>query len=168
MGLPHVLILIAILAVVGLVIWLLTETKRRQRATSGGDQRNVEVTRSWTGLLAVVASDLVIAVAGLWGITKAVGQLQQVTPLLTSAFTAITAITTAYFGIKAVANTAKEAIETPSPPGPQGPPGPPGPQGSQGSPGPPGPPAPLHPSAEVEADARVEEESRVDEGARIG
>ncbi|MCR8574709.1 hypothetical protein [Streptomyces sp. Isolate_219] len=71
---------------------------------------DLEIVKARTGLWAVVASDLAIIIAIVVAITLGPtgGEL---TPLLTSAFTAITAITTAYFGIKAVTNTAATALK---------------------------------------------------------
>ncbi|MFJ8926513.1 hypothetical protein ACIRLA_08065 [Streptomyces sp. NPDC102364] len=109
-----------------------------------GSGENADAFRSVTGLVAVVASNLAIVVAGIWGIANLGENGEHAVPILTSAFTAITAITTAYFGIKAVANTAREAIEAEAsgPPGPQGPPGPSGPPGGPGPKGDQGPGAP--------------------------
>ncbi|MFI1741050.1 hypothetical protein [Streptomyces sioyaensis] len=73
------------------------------------DVDELELVKARTGLRAVIASDVAIIIAVIVGIT--VGPKGgELTPLLTSAFTAITAITTAYFGIKAVTNTADAVI----------------------------------------------------------
>ncbi|HEX4255552.1 MAG TPA: hypothetical protein VH089_10720 [Streptosporangiaceae bacterium] len=70
----------------------------------------VQRTRAWTGLLVVVAGDVAIAVAAIWGIIKT-GQAGTASAsevaILTSAFTAIGTMTTAYFGIKSMSNTAQ-------------------------------------------------------------
>jgi hypothetical protein len=73
--------------------------------------KSPESLRTWTGLIAVLASDAAIAVAAIW----ALDQLRptQAMAVVTGAFTAITAITTAYFGIKATANTAQKALREP-------------------------------------------------------
>ncbi len=70
----------------------------------------VQLTRSWTGLWVVAVSDVVIAVAAVWGIVKASSTSatsSSIVAILTSAFTAIATMTTAYFGIKSVTNTAQ-------------------------------------------------------------
>ncbi|MEU6979044.1 hypothetical protein [Streptomyces sp. NPDC046371] len=122
------------------------------RKGRGGEQqedRDPDAFRSATGLIAVVASDLAIVVAGIWGLANLGKNGEHVVPILTSAFTAVTAITTAYFGIKAVANTAREAIGAEArarlqgPAGPQGETGPQGPPGDRGPRGPKGPPRPV-------------------------
>lgn len=73
------------------------------------DNDALERVKARAGLWAVVASDAAITAAVIVALflRPAGGEL---TPLLTSAFTAITAISTAYFGIKAVTNTADAAI----------------------------------------------------------
>jgi hypothetical protein len=75
----------------------------------GFDVDSVELVKARTGLRAVIASDLAIIIATVVAITLG-PESGELTPLLTSAFTAITAITTAYFGIKAVSNTAATAM----------------------------------------------------------
>jgi hypothetical protein len=73
----------------------------------------VEKTRALTGMAAVIAGDVAIAVAAILGIAlaghgkAAAASLSQVVSILTSGFTAMATMTTAYFGIKASANTAK-------------------------------------------------------------
>jgi hypothetical protein len=94
----------------------------------------VEKVRAWTGLYAVVAGDIAIAVAAILGILHfatsgtAVAQiLPQVVAILSSAFTAIGTMTTAYFGIKSMANTANNLAGPPTrtaAPAPAGGPGP--------------------------------------------
>jgi predicted tellurium resistance membrane protein TerC len=94
-----------------------------QGAGSAGDDPNapptrsnnptnnaVQRTRSWTGLLVVAISDVVIAVAAIWGIVKTSStsaSSSSTVAILTAAFTAIGTMTTAYFGIKSVTNTAQ-------------------------------------------------------------
>ena len=78
----------------------------------GTSDTGVEKVRAWTGLVAVVAGDLAIAIAAILGITHftASGTSQavpQIVAILSGAFTAISTMTTAYFGIKAISNTAK-------------------------------------------------------------
>src|SRR5262249_29971598 len=64
----------------------------------------VQRTRSWTGLWVVAISDLVIAVAAIWGVVKmssaSATSSSSIVAILTSAFTAIGTLTTAYFGLK--------------------------------------------------------------------
>ena len=79
---------------------------RRNNPTDNAVQR----TRSWTGLWVIAVSDVVIAVAAVWGIVKTSStstSSSSIVAILTSAFTAIGTLTTAYFGIKSVANTAQ-------------------------------------------------------------
>ncbi|MFD0370116.1 hypothetical protein [Streptomyces sp. NPDC127114] len=131
-----IVLLVLVAGVLGVAVLSIVMVKR-------GNGEGADAFRSVTGLIAVVASDLAIVVAGIWGIANLGKNGEHVVPILTSAFTAVTAITTAYFGIKAVANTAKEAIEAEAAPGPQGPPGlqgPPGDRGPRGPEGPAGPP----------------------------
>jgi hypothetical protein len=75
----------------------------------------VDKTRSITGLLAVVAGDVAIAVAAILGIvhfSSSSTQSTQLVAILTSAFTAIATMTTAYFGIKSISNTAQALKQT--------------------------------------------------------
>ena len=70
----------------------------------------VQRTRSWTGLWVIAISDLVIAVAAIWGVVKissTSATSSSIVAILTSAFTAIGTLTTAYFGLKYVTNTAQ-------------------------------------------------------------
>jgi len=92
-------------------------------AASPGETSNpgVETVRSWTGLYAVVAGDIAIAVAAILGITHFATSgtansqiLPQVVAILSSAFTAIATMTTAYFGIKSMANTANNLAGPPT------------------------------------------------------
>jgi hypothetical protein len=92
-------------------------------ASAGGDTSDsgVEKTRAWTGLCAVIAGDVAIALAAILGITHfattstANSQiLPQIVAILSSAFTAIGTMTTAYFGIKSMANTAKNLAGPPT------------------------------------------------------
>jgi hypothetical protein len=90
----------------------------------------VQRTRAWTGLWVVVAGDVAIAAAAIFGIWKTAGSSNSNSPLvaiLTSAFTAIGTMTTAYFGIKTMSNTAQSfagavhtAVSKANPPSPGG------------------------------------------------
>jgi hypothetical protein len=85
--------------------------------TGGGAvDTGVDKTRSITGLLAVVAGDVAIAVAAILGLlhfSSSSTQSTQFVAILTSAFTAIATMTTAYFGIKSISNTAQALKQTP-------------------------------------------------------
>jgi hypothetical protein len=77
--------------------------------------------RAWTGLTALVAGDVAIALAAILGITHFASGgpadsqiLPQVVAILSTAFTAIGTMTTAYFGIKSISNTAQKVAETPT------------------------------------------------------
>ena len=72
----------------------------------------VQKTRAWTGLGVVVFGDVAIAIAAIFGVTKAGGgsNATQVVSILTSAFTAIGTMTAAYFGIRAASNSAQAAV----------------------------------------------------------
>jgi hypothetical protein len=101
-------------------------------ATSAGDTAaagspgetsdpGVETVRSWTGLYAVIAGDIAVALAAILGITHFATSgtvnsqiLPQVVAILSSAFTAIATMTTAYFGIKSMANTANNLAGPPT------------------------------------------------------
>lgn len=79
---------------------------------SQGDVRAAQETelekdRARYGLLAVVASNLAIAVVAIFGVWRLNGDKAVIVGILTTAFTAVSGITTAYLGIKAVANTAR-------------------------------------------------------------
>lgn len=79
-------------------------------ADVGKNEKDIERTRSITGLLAVVTGDVAIAVAAiiaLYEVTTNKASSSAVVSILTSAFTAIGTMTTAYFGIKAASNTAQ-------------------------------------------------------------
>jgi hypothetical protein len=87
----------------------------------GTTDQGVEKVRAWTGLSAVVAGDVAIAIAAVLGITHftasgAAGSqvLPQIVAILSSAFTAIGTMTTAYFGIKSISNTAKNLAGPPT------------------------------------------------------
>ncbi|MCW8384068.1 hypothetical protein [Streptomyces justiciae] len=67
----------------------------------------VELARARYGLLAVVSSNLAIAVVALVGVWRLDGDKSVIVGVLTAAFTAVSSMTTAYLGIKAVSNTAK-------------------------------------------------------------
>ena len=80
---------------------------------ASNDQAAVEKRRATMGLLAVLASDLAIAVAAIVGVIiihNDSASSTAVVSILSSAFTAVGTLTTAYFGIKASANTAKNSI----------------------------------------------------------
>ncbi|OPG05220.1 hypothetical protein B1R27_22190 [Streptomyces sp. GKU 895] len=68
---------------------------------------SVELARARYGLLAVVSSNLAIAVVALVGVWRLDGDKAVVVGVLTAAFTAVSTMTTAYLGIKAVSNTAR-------------------------------------------------------------
>jgi hypothetical protein len=87
----------------------------------GTSDRGVEKIRAWTGLYAVIAGDIAIALAAILGITHFANSgtvnsqvLPQVVAILSSAFTAIGTMTTAYFGIKSMANTANNIAGPPT------------------------------------------------------
>jgi len=87
----------------------------------GTSDRGVEKVRAWTGLGAVIAGDVAIAVAAILGITHFATSgpanaqiLPQIVAILSSAFTAIGTMTTAYFGIKSMANTANNLAGPPT------------------------------------------------------
>jgi hypothetical protein len=73
-------------------------------------QSQIERTRAWTSLLAVVVGDVAIALIAVWTMLSIGNNGSLDAAILTSAFTAVTAATTAYFGIKATANTAHSAL----------------------------------------------------------
>jgi len=92
------------------------------RSSAGGtSDPRVERVRAWTGLMAVVAGDVAIALAAILGITHFASSgtgsaqiLPQIVAILSSAFTAIGTMTTAYFGIKSMANTANNVAGPPT------------------------------------------------------
>jgi hypothetical protein len=73
-----------------------------------------------TGLLAVVAGDVAIALAAILGIVYVArgsgtsSPSAQIAAILSSAFTAIGTMTTAYFGIKSMSNTANNLAGPPT------------------------------------------------------
>jgi hypothetical protein len=90
-------------------------------AVPSGDTSDprVERVRAWTGLYAVIAGDVAIAVAAILGITHfaasgAANGQTQVVAILSAAFTAIGTTTAAYFGIKSMANTANNLAGPPT------------------------------------------------------
>jgi hypothetical protein len=90
-------------------------------ARAGGtSDPGVERTRAITGLAAVVAGDVAIALAAILGIVFATrgsiasSALPQVVAILSSGFTAIGTMTTAYFGIKSMSNTANNLAGPPT------------------------------------------------------
>ena len=66
----------------------------------------VQRTRAWAGLIAVMSGDTAIAVGAMFGIGSSGGSQDIRIAVLTCAFTAIATLTTAYFGIRAAANSA--------------------------------------------------------------
>jgi hypothetical protein len=99
-----------------------TPTGSTTRSSAGGtSDARVERVRAWTGLMAVVAGDVAIALAAILGITHFAASgtsssqiLPQIVAILSSAFTAIGTMTTAYFGIKSMANTANNVAGPPT------------------------------------------------------
>lgn len=96
-----------------------------QGSVALGTEAAVERTRAWTGLLAVVTGDVLIAGAAIAGVVAVQGantSSEAIVSVLSSGFTAIGTLTTAYFGIKASANTAKASLTASSlqPPGSRG------------------------------------------------
>jgi hypothetical protein len=80
-------------------------------SSAGGLMTGIQTTRAWTGLWVVLAGDIAIAVAAIWGVTHlGKDNAEVVVAVLTSAFTGIATLTTAYFGIRAAANAAQAAI----------------------------------------------------------
>ncbi|MGW5665371.1 hypothetical protein ACWEWG_35895 [Streptomyces sp. NPDC003758] len=67
----------------------------------------LEKTRARYGLLAVIISNVAIAVVAIFGVWRLDGDKSVMVGVLTAAFTAVSSMTTAYLGIKAVSNTAK-------------------------------------------------------------
>ncbi len=86
--------------------------------TSDSD-RSIQITRAWTGLLAVVVGDLVVAAVVIAATLSANVAAETLVAILASAFTAVATLTTAYFGIRAIANTAQRAVEQAGQPGTQ-------------------------------------------------
>jgi hypothetical protein len=82
----------------------------------GSSEHSVEKTRAWTGLAAVVAGDVAIALAAILGIVYASkgasAATAQIVAILSSGFTAIGTMTTAYFGIKSMSNTASSLAKS--------------------------------------------------------
>lgn len=99
----------------------------------------VERTRSRMGLVAVILSDSVIAVAAIIGVislSRHGRNATEVVAILSSAFTAVSTMTTAYFGIKAVSNTAERLFHGERPSGGQPVTEPEAPAGGVGAPKP--------------------------------
>jgi hypothetical protein len=84
-------------------------------STAGSPDAGVEKTRAVTGLLAVIAGDVAIAIAAILGIIYvsrgASASSTQIAAILSGGFTAIGTMTTAYFGIKSIANAASNIAE---------------------------------------------------------
>lgn len=77
----------------------------------------VEKTRAITGLIAVIAADVAIALAAILGIvyaSRGTAETGQIAAILSSGFTALGTTTTAYFGIKSMSNTAKSLAGPPT------------------------------------------------------
>jgi hypothetical protein len=85
-------------------------------STAGSPDAGVEQTRAVTGLLAVIAGDVAIAIAAILGIIYvsrgSSAASTQIAAILSGGFTAIGTMTTAYFGIKSIANTASNIAES--------------------------------------------------------
>ncbi|MFF4422215.1 hypothetical protein ACFY04_15755 [Streptomyces sp. NPDC001549] len=73
------------------------------------DNKAIQTTRAWAGLLVVLFGDIGIALAAIL-VALHLKTGSEAVAILTSAFTAITAMTSAYFGIRAAANTAQSAV----------------------------------------------------------
>ncbi|MFD9270909.1 hypothetical protein ACFWB1_25970 [Streptomyces goshikiensis] len=98
-----VAIALALIGIAGACIYVKNPAKQEQH-------RNVlEVVRSKTGYLAVIAGDLVLIGVAVLGAYKT-DDPNQAVAVLTSSATAVTAITTSFFGIRAASNTAAKAI----------------------------------------------------------
>jgi ABC-type transport system involved in cytochrome bd biosynthesis fused ATPase/permease subunit len=97
---------LVVIAIAGALIRRSKGTDGARPATSSED---VEVTRSKTGLLALVAGDVVIISLAVMAAYKVTGAAQPA--IISAAFSAVTAITAAFFGIRAASNTAAKAIE---------------------------------------------------------
>jgi hypothetical protein len=89
----------------------------RTSTTSGTSDPGVERIRAVTGLLAVIAGDVAIAVAAILGIvytSRGSAPSAQIAAILSGGFTAIGTMTTAYFGIKSISNTAASLAGPPT------------------------------------------------------
>ncbi|MER5520066.1 hypothetical protein [Streptomyces sp. NPDC002763] len=75
----------------------------------------LEKDRARYGLLAVVISNLSIALVAVFGVWRLSGDTSVIIAVLSAAFTAVSSMTTAYLGIKAVSNTAKSMAAAASP-----------------------------------------------------
>lgn len=77
---------------------------------------SVERTHAITGLAAVLAADLFIGLAAIFGMAYAARggseNSAQIVAILSTALTAIGTTTTAYFGIKSMSNTASNLANT--------------------------------------------------------
>ncbi|MFF2792161.1 hypothetical protein ACFVT6_36315 [Streptomyces sp. NPDC058049] len=93
------------LAVLGLAGALIYRGKNARTASTG----DVETLRSKTGLLALVAGDVVVLGVAVVAAYKTDGDTQAA--VLSAAFSAVTAITASFFSIRAASNTAAKAIE---------------------------------------------------------
>jgi uncharacterized membrane protein len=105
---------IAYASVLALVVIAITGALIRPRKDAGGElpatsSEDVEVNRSKTGLLALVAGDVVIIGLAVMAAYKVTGAAQPA--IISAAFSAVTALTAAFFGIRAASNTAAKAIE---------------------------------------------------------
>ncbi|MEV6762211.1 hypothetical protein AB0N16_16530 [Streptomyces sp. NPDC051105] len=84
----------------------------------------LEKDRARYGLLAVVISNLAIALVAVFGVWRLSGDTSVIIGVLSAAFTAVSSMTTAYLGIKAVSNTARSmaaAASAAAPPTPAAP-----------------------------------------------
>ncbi|GAA2919379.1 hypothetical protein GCM10011428_39570 [Streptomyces violaceus] len=114
MGLTIAVVLaiaLAVIAIAGAFLFV-------KKGAGTDSERAIELVRSKTGFLAVVAGDLVVIGVAVLGAYKA-SDANQIVAVLTSSATAVTAITTSFFGIRAASNTAQKAIaHSPQPPRP--------------------------------------------------
>jgi hypothetical protein len=78
------------------------------------DDRVIQATRSWTGLLVVLFGDAAICLVVILGVSASNVSGETSVAILTSAFTAVATMTTAYFGIRGMANTAQRSVEAAS------------------------------------------------------
>ncbi|GHK03778.1 hypothetical protein SY2F82_55750 [Streptomyces sp. Y2F8-2] len=92
----------------GATFWLVqAATGKLEPGASAMQDTELEKTRARYGLLAVIISNVAIAVVAIFGVWRLDGDKSVMVGVLTAAFTAVSSMTTAYLGIKAVSNTAK-------------------------------------------------------------
>ncbi|MEJ8644118.1 hypothetical protein WKI68_27875 [Streptomyces sp. MS1.HAVA.3] len=94
---------LGLLGIAGAIIYCRRHTKTATAA-------DVETLRSTTGLLALVAGDVVILAVAVVAAYKLTSDAQ--VAIFSGAFSAVTAITASYFSIRAASNTAAKAMET--------------------------------------------------------